>query len=414
MATMIFWGRASDYFGRKPTLIVSLIGSAFTISLFGFSKTVWQMVMFRCLAGIFSGTIVTIRTMITENSTKKTQAQAFSYFAFTGNMGILLGPMIGGGLSKLPEHYEFWRGNKFMTDLPYALPTLVCGTFAAIAAIASAVLIKETLNRNEVDKKGNKIEPMGTWELVKCRGVPFVLYLYSIVGLLAFAYTAVVPVFWFEPPELGGFGFDERQISLFISLAGASQAFWLLFIFPPLQRRIGTGGVLRLCSRAYPFFFLFNPLCNWLRRQGLNAAFWALGPPILMIGSGVAMNFTAVQLALNDISPSAHTLGTLNALALTLSSGIRAVSPALFTTLYAAGVKYQILWGQFIWLILIIITLCLAFSLRWLPEEVLHDMPNRNERPDEEGVENGNGEDADRDDETEGLLRRESRLDTVE
>ena len=37
----------------------------------------------------------TIRAMITENSTKKTQAKAFSYFAFAGNMGIFAGPLIG-------------------------------------------------------------------------------------------------------------------------------------------------------------------------------------------------------------------------------------------------------------------------------------------------------------------------------
>lgn len=33
--------------------------------------------------------------MITENSTKKTQARAFSYFAFAGNLGIFIGPIIG-------------------------------------------------------------------------------------------------------------------------------------------------------------------------------------------------------------------------------------------------------------------------------------------------------------------------------
>jgi hypothetical protein len=37
----------------------------------------------------------TLRAMISENSTKKTQARAFSYFAFTSNCGIFLGPFIG-------------------------------------------------------------------------------------------------------------------------------------------------------------------------------------------------------------------------------------------------------------------------------------------------------------------------------
>ena len=33
----------------------------------------------------------TVRTMISENSTKKTQARAFSWFAFFGNLGIFFG-----------------------------------------------------------------------------------------------------------------------------------------------------------------------------------------------------------------------------------------------------------------------------------------------------------------------------------
>jgi MFS-type transporter involved in bile tolerance (Atg22 family) len=37
----------------------------------------------------------TVRAMMTENSTPRTQARAFSFFAFSGNVGIFLGPLIG-------------------------------------------------------------------------------------------------------------------------------------------------------------------------------------------------------------------------------------------------------------------------------------------------------------------------------
>jgi sugar phosphate permease len=72
MVVMIFWGRAADRFGRKPVLVTSLLGVSFATALFGMAKTIAQMVIFRCLAGVFAGTIVTIRTMISEHSTQKT------------------------------------------------------------------------------------------------------------------------------------------------------------------------------------------------------------------------------------------------------------------------------------------------------------------------------------------------------
>jgi hypothetical protein len=81
MMLMIQWGKASDRFGRKPVLVIALIGMSVSVSLFGFATQIWQMILFRCLAGVFAGTIVTVRAMISEISTPKTQARAFSFFA---------------------------------------------------------------------------------------------------------------------------------------------------------------------------------------------------------------------------------------------------------------------------------------------------------------------------------------------
>ena len=58
MILMITWGRAADRFGRKPVLVLSLVGVAVATALFGLSRTVWQMIVLRCLAGVFAGTVV--------------------------------------------------------------------------------------------------------------------------------------------------------------------------------------------------------------------------------------------------------------------------------------------------------------------------------------------------------------------
>lgn len=102
----------------------------------------------------------------------------------------------------------------------------------------------------------------------------------------------VSPVFQFTDPSLGGWGFSPLQISLFLGTAGISQALWTLIIFPPLQHRIGTGGVLRLCYAIWPAFFLMYPVCNLLIRRGWTAAFWTVAPVGLVVGSGVSMAFS--------------------------------------------------------------------------------------------------------------------------
>lgn len=82
MLLIIFYGRVADRLGRKPVLVFSLAGIAVASALFGMSATLWQMVLFRCMAGLFAGSSVTIRAMLSENCTKATQAKAFGWFMF--------------------------------------------------------------------------------------------------------------------------------------------------------------------------------------------------------------------------------------------------------------------------------------------------------------------------------------------
>lgn len=93
MFATVPWGKLADdpRVGRKPVLVFSIIGLSICTALFGMSKSILQMFLTRCSAGLFAGSVVTIRTMMAENSTKKTQAKVFSYFAFAGNVGIFLG-----------------------------------------------------------------------------------------------------------------------------------------------------------------------------------------------------------------------------------------------------------------------------------------------------------------------------------
>lgn len=369
---MIFWGRASDKFGRKPVLVFSLVGVTIATALFGFSKTIWEMILFRCAAGVFGGTIVTMRTMLAEHSTPRTQAKIFSWFAFSGNLGIFIGPLVGGALADPAHQYPGAFGHvKFLHDYPYVLSSLVVGLLGLISVFTSAFFIEETLKREPGSEDGTvkpKKQGRGVVDIIKTPGVGMVLYVYGHIMLLALAYTAILPVFWFTPVDLGGFGLSSLQMSLLLAVNGIAQAAWLLLVFPPLQHRWGTNKVLRACAICYPFFFAICPAGNALLRAGHDLAFWISAPPILAIGSGISMSFTAIQLALNDISPSPAVLGTLNALALTWTSILRSFAPAGFTSLFALGARTQWLDGYAIWILMLAIAFGFTVAARFMPE----------------------------------------------
>lgn len=144
MVLMIFYGRMSDLLGRKPVLVFSLCGVSIATALFGMSRTLWQMILFRCLAGVFAGSSVTIRTMLSENTGKKTQGRAFAWYMFTRNLGIFLGPLVGGGLADPAIQFPGAFGNvQFFIDYPYVLPTFVAGAICMTGTLASLFFLKE-------------------------------------------------------------------------------------------------------------------------------------------------------------------------------------------------------------------------------------------------------------------------------
>jgi MFS family permease len=388
MVVLIFWGRLADQVGRRPVLLCSLVGLAIGPILFCLATTIPEMIFFRCLAGMFSGSDLIIRTMIAENSTPKTQAKTFGWFSIGGNLGMFLGPVVGGALASPATQYpSLFSGMEFFEQHPYALPGLATGVISLTGALTMALFLKETLPeetaRAQQDGRPSDQQPapgMSLSEIVKAPGVRTVLFLYGHVMLLAYAFTAILPILLYTPVNLGGLGFGPSLISLIMATEAASQALWLLLAFPPLHRRYGTKGVLRACGIAYPLTFAGYILLNQLLRRGdgNNAAmvwFWVACAIESLVGPGVAMSFTAAQLALNDAVPSPQVLGTLNAIALTVSSAVRAVAPGLVSALYAVGVRSRVLDGQSIWVGLIPLAAMLWVIARQLPEERIGDDP---------------------------------------
>lgn len=387
MVVLIFWGRLADRIGRKPVLVTCLVGTAIGPVLFGMSRTIWQIILFRCLAGVFSGSGLVLRTMVSELSTPETQARAFSWFGFAGNAGIFLGPILGGVLADPVNQYpNAFKGLTFFVDYPFALAGFVTGAISTTSALTTIFFLKETLVKETTGQDGSPgspAPPLSTMELLKSPGVLIVLWIYGHVMFLAFAFTALLPVALYTPIDLGGIGFSSFQISIYMAGQGASQAMWLLIAFPILQHRMGTKGVMKLCGAAYPFFFVLYIVLNTLLREGSHAAkvwFWIVGVIAALIGPGVSMAFTGAQLALNDVSPNSQVLGTLNALALTCSSGIRSIVPGATTAIYAIGVRNQILWGHLAWVLLVPLAAAYGVCSEWLPE----GRPIRKDDDDEE------------------------------
>ncbi|RDA92035.1 hypothetical protein CP533_0967 [Ophiocordyceps camponoti-saundersi (nom. inval.)] len=371
MLCLLLWGRLADRVGRKPVLVGTLAGMAIGPTLFGLAKTIPQMIFFRSLTGVLSGSGLVVRTMIGDHSTPQTRAAAYSWFGFAGNVGVLLGPLVGGALAEPARNMPALFGEvELFIEHPYLLSGLAVSVIIAVAAIATALGLEETLDSKTLGREAAPTLSMR--QLVASPGVVAALAIYSHVMMLAFIFAAILPLALFTPISLGGMSLSTASISAYMAVQGASQALWLVLVFPRLQRRIGTKPVLRLCGTIYPFFFGGFIVMNALLRQGSGTGrvlFWLVGVSVVTIGQGVNMAATCVQLNIQDVSPHPSSLGLINALALTLASAIRSFAPAVSTVVFAFGVRNQILFGHLAWALLMLLSSALIIMPAMLPDE---------------------------------------------
>ncbi|KAI9834397.1 MAG: hypothetical protein M1819_003008 [Sarea resinae] len=156
--TAILWGRVADadWSGRKKVLLVGLLGTCMSCVGFGFSRSFAQAVAFRILGGALNGNVGVMRTMIAEIiKEKRFQSRAFLLLPMCFNIGVIIGPVLGGLLADPVGSYPkiFGAGSVYggkdgvwwMKKWPYALPNLLSACFLFTAAVGVFLGLEETL-----------------------------------------------------------------------------------------------------------------------------------------------------------------------------------------------------------------------------------------------------------------------------
>ncbi|PSR97619.1 major facilitator superfamily domain-containing protein [Coniella lustricola] len=159
--TAMLWGRVADSsrFGRKTVVLIGLMGTMLSCLGFGFSTTFWQALVFRSLGGITNGNVGVLRTMISELvREKKYQQRAFVLLPMTFNIGVIVGPILGGLLADPAKTYPSLFGeSELLRRFPYALPNLVSALFLVTAALSAWLRLEETLDAR-ADRRDYGIE----------------------------------------------------------------------------------------------------------------------------------------------------------------------------------------------------------------------------------------------------------------
>ncbi|KAL4809234.1 MFS multidrug transporter [Aspergillus unguis] len=168
----MFWGRMSDKIGRKPVLVMGLVGTAISMVVFGFAPNLATAMIARALGGLLNGNIGVLQTTVAEIVTvKEHQPRAYSIMPFVWCLGSIIGPAMGGALSQPCDNYPwlFPRGTVF-DRFPFLLPNLVCVVVLVLGVSVGLLFLEET-HPEKKHRRDRGLE-LGNWLIGRCCGAP--------------------------------------------------------------------------------------------------------------------------------------------------------------------------------------------------------------------------------------------------
>lgn len=94
-----FWGRLSDAYGRRPILMISMLGAVVGYIMLAMAQSLWMLFLARALGGLMAGNISAAFAYVTDISSEKDRARSLGLIGAAFGLGFTLGPALGGLLA---------------------------------------------------------------------------------------------------------------------------------------------------------------------------------------------------------------------------------------------------------------------------------------------------------------------------
>ena len=172
-------GKLSDRIGRRPVLLVSLLGTAAGFLLMGLAKTLTLLFFARLLDGATGGNISTAQAYIADVTRPEERSKGMGLIGAAFGLGFIFGPAIGGMLSRISLAAPFF--------------------FAAILAVINAIAVYRYLPESlPAERRAQHIAKPSLVEMFAhpaSKMLPLVMAIYFVTTAAFSLLTATYPLF---------------------------------------------------------------------------------------------------------------------------------------------------------------------------------------------------------------------------
>lgn len=165
-----FFGNLSDRFGRRPVILLSLLGFTIDYLILALAPSYYWLVFGRIIAGFFGASYTTASAYIADISTDENRSQNFGMLGAAFGLGFIIGPLLGGVLG----------------TYGLRLPFYVAAALTFLNFLYGYFILPESLeeqNRREFEwKKANPLSTLIKLSKYKQIGVLFLAYFLLYLG----------------------------------------------------------------------------------------------------------------------------------------------------------------------------------------------------------------------------------------
>ena len=334
------WGRLSDKHGRKPAILLGLLGNAAALIGFGLATDYVWLFIARSAAGIASAAVLpSVMAYVADITTSEERGRGMGLMGAAMGLGFILGPAIGGVMGS------------------HDMPFFVAGGLSLLTFIFALILLPESLQKSPTGKAlGDQHEWVSPREIFRRTTLKSPLTpLFLVAFFSTFSFSGLEMTFPLFIEDKWNYG--EREMGWMFMVMGA--------IVVPLQ-----GGLLgRLINkfgerRIILIGLLLNALGMVLLLTAYSFASLTLYLTIAGIGNQLIRPTNTSWISKQTRIGQGAAIGIMDAF---LSLG-RILGPLLGGWLYAKeAYPYAVLAG-----ILVVAMLCLYFPLRRIRDGVTH------------------------------------------
>ncbi|MEC0226846.1 MFS transporter [Paenibacillus alba] len=196
------WGALSDRIGRRPIILVGLLGFSISFLIFGFANDhLWIMYVSRILGGLFSGAATACAVAyVADITTAENRTKGMGMVGMSIGLGFIFGPALGGIFSKWGTYVPFF----------------IASALSLVSFLFAFAILKESLT---ADKRTSvKTKAASRWTAFSGASK----YLYVLSFFVTFTLAGLEATLqYYQMDKIGATPFDIGMMFLASGVVGA-------------------------------------------------------------------------------------------------------------------------------------------------------------------------------------------------